>query len=64
MATGEWIEWKGGARPQDFDVPVEIQFRGPKYDSDRPASEGLAGDYYWCHLDCAPNDDIIAYRIR
>lgn len=50
-----WIEWKGGKRPVDMDVRVEVRFRSGSTAIDE------AGWWNWAHL--GDDYDIIAYRV-
>lgn len=51
----EWIEWKGGERPVEDNVRVEVLHR------DGDVSSETAIEYDWDHANY--EGDIIAYRI-
>ena len=51
---GPWIKWNGGECPVPHDQKVEVKFR---YGG---ASEEIAADLYWSHVD--DNSDIVEYR--
>jgi hypothetical protein len=52
---GEWIEWKGGECPVEYQKSVGVKLRGDVETSD------TASAFYWHHG--GDRGDIIAYRI-
>lgn len=58
-ADDDWIEWKGGSRPVDGSVRVDVKYLRPH--NDLLESGMCAGSYAWGRS--GSPGDIIAYRV-